>query len=142
MNHVLSSYSLPFTSSKNSESVCDACQMAKSHQLPYSNSNKVSNSPLELIYSDVWGPAPVSIGKYTYYVSFIDDYSKYTWIYLLKKKSDVFSMFQGFQRLVERKFNKKILSMQSDWGGEYEKLNSLFQQIGITRRVSCPHAHQ
>jgi hypothetical protein len=92
--------------------------------------------------TDVWGPAPVSIGRYTYYVSFIDDYSKYTWIYLLKKKFDVFSVFQGFQRLVERKFNRKLLSMQSDWGGEYEKLNSLFQQIGITHRVSCPHTHQ
>lgn len=100
--------------------------MAKSHQLPYPNSNKISSAPLELIYSDVRGPAPTSIGRYTYNVSFIDDYSKYTWIYLLKKKSDVFSVFQDFQRLVERKFDRKILSMQSDWGGEYEKLNSFF----------------
>ena len=116
--------------------------MAKSHQLPYSISNSTSDSPLDLIYSDVWGPAPISAGRHTYYVSFIDDFSKYTWIYLLKKKSDVFLVFQNFQQLVERKFNKKIKSMQSDWGGEYEKLNSFFQRIGISHRVSCPHAHQ
>jgi hypothetical protein len=81
-------------------------------KLPYSKSNEVSYSPLELIYSDVWGPALVSFGRY----SFIDGYSKYTWIYLLKKKSDVFLVFQDFQLLVERKFDKKILSMQTDCG--------------------------
>jgi histone deacetylase 1/2 len=75
-------------------------------------------------------------------VSFIDDFSKYTWIYLIKHKSDVFQVFKNFQNLVERKFDKNIISMQTKWGGEYEKLYSFFQQIGITHRVSCPHAHQ
>ena len=75
-------------------------------------------------------------------VSFIDDYSKFTWIYLLKYKSEVFSVFQEFQKLVERYFNRKILTVQSDWGGEYEKLNSFFRSIGIQHHVSCPHAHQ
>jgi len=45
-------------------------------------------------------------------VSFIDDYSRYTWIYLLKRKSDVFQVFHNFQNLVERKFGRKILSKQ------------------------------
>jgi histone deacetylase 1/2 len=75
-------------------------------------------------------------------VSFIDDLSKYIWVYLIKQKSNVFQVFKNFQNLVERKFNKKIISMQIDWGGEYEKLNSFFQEIGIAHRVSCPHAHQ
>ena len=60
----------------------------------------------------------------------------------LEKKSDVFQVFHNFQNLVERKFSRKIISIQSDWGGEYEKLNSFFQKIGISHRVSCPHAHQ
>ena len=75
-------------------------------------------------------------------MSFIDDYSKFTWIYLLKHKSDVFQCFNDFQNLVERLFNRKIVAMQTDWGGEYEKLNSFFQRVGITHLVSCPHAHQ
>jgi histone deacetylase 1/2 len=75
-------------------------------------------------------------------VSFIDDFSKYTWIYLIKKKSDVFDVFQSFMNLVERKFNKKTITMQTDWGGEYEKLSPFFQKLGITHHVSCPHAHQ
>jgi len=100
--------------------------MAKSHQLPYTSSHHTSNSPLDLIYSDVWGPAPLSVGRHSYYVSFIDDYSKYTWVYLLKKKSDVFQVFHDFQYLVERKFNRKIISLQTDWGGRVSKTELLF----------------
>lgn len=59
-----------------------------------------------------------------------------------QEKSDVFEAFKQFQVLVERKFSTKILTLQSDWGGEYEKLNSFFCQIGIEHHVSCPHAHQ
>ena len=77
-----------------------------------------------------------------YYVSFIDDFSKFTWIYLLKFKSEVLSIFQEFQKRIERQFDRKILTVQSDWGGEYEKLNSFFRDIGISHHVSCPHAHQ
>lgn len=101
-----------------------------------------SKHPLELVYSDVWGPAPSSVGRHTYYVSFIDDYSKYTWLYLLKKKFDVFQVFHDFENQVERKFDTKILAMQTDWGGEYQALDSFFQRVGISNRVSCPHAHQ
>jgi len=142
VRHVLKNNELSFLDDASEKSICDPCQRAKSHQLPYANTNNMSTYPLQLIHSDVWGPAPESVGRHTYYVSFIDDYSKYTWIYLLRKKSDVFHVFRNFQSLVERKFNRKILSMQTDWGGEYESLNSFFQQIGITHRVSCPHAHQ
>lgn len=61
---------------------------------------------------------------------------------MIKHKSDVFQVFKIFQNLVERKFDRKIISMQTDWGGEFEKLNSFFQQIGIVHCVSCPHARQ
>jgi hypothetical protein len=70
--------------------VCDSCQLAKSHQLPYPTSISRSTVPLEQVFSNVWGPTPLSVGKHAYYVSFIDDYSKFTWICLLKKCSDVF----------------------------------------------------
>jgi hypothetical protein len=55
-------------------------------------------------------------------VSFIDDYSKFTWIYLLRHKSEVFQHFRDFQNLVERQFDRKILAIQTDWGGEYQSL--------------------
>jgi hypothetical protein len=60
-----------------------------------------------------------SVGWKSYYVSFIDDYFKFTWIYLLKHKSEVFEKFRLFQQHVERLLNRKILAIQTDLGGEY-----------------------
>jgi hypothetical protein len=68
--------------------------------------------------------------------------SKFTWIYLLRHKSEVYKYFLEFQALVERVFNREIISVQSDWGGEYEHLNSLFRKVGIAHQVFCPHTHQ
>jgi histone deacetylase 1/2 len=116
VQQVLRKNSLAYSPEINSY-VCDACQLAKSHQLPYPISTSVSTVPLEQVFSDVWGPAPLSVGKHAYYVSFIDDFSKFTWIYLLKKRSDVYQVFLNFQQYVERKFDRKIVTMQTDWGG-------------------------
>ena len=90
----------------------------------------------------MWGPAPTSVGRHEYYVSFIDDHRKFTWIYLLRRKYEVFQYFHDFQNLIERQFNRKIRVVQTDWGGEYQSLNSFFKRIGIEHHVSCPHAHQ
>jgi histone deacetylase 1/2 len=76
--------------------VCDPCQLAKSHQLPYPTSSSVSTAPLEQVFSDVWGPALLSVGKHAYYVSFIDDFSNFTLTYLLNKCSDVYQAFLNF----------------------------------------------
>jgi hypothetical protein len=121
---------LPFVSDKSVKSMCDSCQRVKSHQLPYDSMNKRSATPLDLIHSDVWGLAPTSTGRFSYYVSFINDHTRYTWIYLFRQKSDLFAVFRDFQALVERKFNK-FISMQTYWGGEYERLNYFFQRIRI-----------
>jgi hypothetical protein len=64
---------------------------------------------LELIHSDVCGPMPSSsISGYVYYVSFIDDYSRKTWIYFLKSKDEVFSKFKEFKALIENLSERKI----------------------------------
>jgi hypothetical protein len=128
---------------RSSESVCDACACSKAHQLPYSVSSRTSSTPLKLVHSDIWGPAIDSFGRKKYYVSFIDVYSKFTWIYLLCQKSNVSKCFLEFQHLVELMLDRKIITIQSDWGREYEKLNSFFWSIGISHQVSCLHTqHQ
>jgi histone deacetylase 1/2 len=122
--------------------VFDACQQGKIHQLPFSLSQHIITAPLELIYSDVCGPAKTSVSGHNYYVSFVDAYSRFTWLYLIKRKSDVFNVFLQFQSHVERLLKNKIVHVQSDWGGEYIKLDAFFQKICISHRVSCPHTHQ
>jgi histone deacetylase 1/2 len=54
----------------------------------------------------------------------------------------VFEKFHDFQVMVEKQFGRKILTMQTDWGGEYQKLHNFFTKSGIVHHVSCPHAHQ
>ena len=133
---------LECSTSDTSALVCDACQCGKSRQLSYTASARVSTMPLELIHTDVWGPARASSGGYKYYVSFIDDYSRFCWIYLLKHKSDVEQVFYAFQAHVERLLDAKLKAVQSDWGGEYHKLHRYFLRTGISHRVSCPHTSQ
>jgi histone deacetylase 1/2 len=123
--------------------VCNSCQLAKSHQLPYASSIHRALSPLELICSDVWGPAPQSVGGFKYYISLIDDFSKFTWTYLMHDRSEAPCFFLQFQAHVERLLDTKIKIVQSDWGGEYQKIhNTFFRSLGITHRVFCPHTHQ
>jgi len=73
-----------------------------------------TSAPLELIFSDVWGPAPLfSSDGYRYFVIFVDAHTKYIWYYPLVAKSDVYSIFHQFQTLVERQFSLKIKSVQT-----------------------------
>jgi hypothetical protein len=111
VHRVLRDFNLPYQFKMNKDSVCGPCQQAKSHQQPYPKSTSTSSYPLELIFSSGWGPAPESDGRYKYYVSFVDDYSKFTWIYLLKYKSDVIEKIHDFQSLVERLFGRKIITV-------------------------------
>jgi histone deacetylase 1/2 len=70
--------------------------------------------PLELIFSDVLGPAPLfSSDGYLYFIIFVDAYTKYIWYYPIVAKSNVYSIFHQFQTLIERKFSLKIKSVQT-----------------------------
>jgi histone deacetylase 1/2 len=72
-----------------------------------------------MIFSDVWGPAPQSVGGFKYYISFIDDFSKFCWVYLMHDRIEAPHIFCEFQLHVERLLDAKIKCVQSDWGGEY-----------------------
>ncbi|KAI0492719.1 hypothetical protein KFK09_026995 [Dendrobium nobile] len=68
----------------SSLNVCVSCNMSKSHKQPFVTSTSVCHKPFELVHSDVWGPAPTpSTQGYRYYVVFIDEFTRFTWLYLL-----------------------------------------------------------
>ena len=88
--------------------------------MSFPSSAKRANKILELVHSDVFGPVSVpTLGKFVYYVSFIDDFSRNTWIYFLRKKSEVFDKFKEFKALVENQTEKKIKALRTDNGGEF-----------------------
>ena len=139
LQSVISTYGLPMLSVSKTLS-CDACLSSKSHHLPYSKSTHQTSRALKIIHSDLWGPSPIisHLGNW-YYVLFIDDFTRYTWLYPLKLKSNVLSVFTDFQLRVEKQFSQKILSLQSDWGGKFQGRSKHLTQQGISHRVSCSH---
>ena len=77
-----------------------------------------STSPLQLVHNDVWGPAPVtSVLGYKFYVNFVDDFTRFTWLFLLKHKSEVLTVFLHFKALVENQFRFKIQTLRIDGRG-------------------------
>jgi len=74
-------------------------------------------------------------------VSFIDDHTRLTWVYLLKDKSEVKHMFEAFYVMVETQFHEKIQIFRSDNGREFfnDRLGSFFTSKGIVHQSSCPN---
>jgi hypothetical protein len=91
---------------------------------------------LQLVHSDVFGLVLVpSLGKYVYYVSFIDDFLRKTWIYFLRKKSEVFDRFKEFKALVENQTEKRFKVLGTDNGGEFSgnEFEEFCKKCGIAR---------
>ena len=128
----------------SSDQVCEACQLGKQHRLPFPKESSISNNLLDVIHSDVWGPAQtLMIGGFRYYVTFIDDYSRYTWIFPMKK-SEVLPHFQKLKGQVEKEIGWHIRCLRSNGGKEYfsDEFISYLQGKGIWREFSCQHTPQ
>jgi len=124
---------------------CATCKLGKSKILPFPSAGSRATNPFEIIHSDVWGISPViSHANYRYFVTFIDDYSRYTWVYFLRNKSEVFSMFKLFLALVNTQFSATVKTLRSDSGGEYmsHAFQSFLQSNGIVSQRSCSYTPQ
>ena len=122
---------------------CAACKFGKMHQFNFPYSLHKSKRPFEIVHSDLWGPFPhVSSEGYNYYIHFVDDFTRFTWIFPLKVKFEAYSKVIQFQTFVERQFEHKIKCLQTDWGGEYRSFVPFLQNLGIHFRHPCPHTHQ
>ena len=116
---IMSSLGLISRLSKDFEK-CETCSEAKITKRPHKS--VVRNTVLlELIHSDLCAfEGILTCGGNRYIITFIDDFSKYTIVYLLKNKSDAFENFQIFLKEVENQFGRKIKRIRSDRGREYE----------------------
>jgi hypothetical protein len=99
---------------------CDICELAKSHRKPFSSSFNKSSKPFMVIHYDIWGPATISsMSKARYFITFIDECTRMTWVSLLHKKSDASTAFQEFHNMVKTQFQKQIQVWQSDNAMEF-----------------------
>ncbi|MCH80296.1 retrovirus-related pol polyprotein from transposon tnt 1-94 [Trifolium medium] len=102
-----------------------------------------SSSVLEVVHSNVCGPFDEkSLGGNRYFITFVDEYSRKMWIYLIQTKDEVFDEFKRFKALVENQSSKRIL--RTDGGGEYtsKKFESFCVENGIEHEVTAPYTPQ
>jgi hypothetical protein len=118
--------------------------LGKQVQLPYPSSEIVSQHPFDLVHSDVWGPtAFVSKGGYKYYIIFIDDFSRHTWIYFMKHRSEALSNYKNFSAMIHTHFDTLIHVFREDSTREYlsDALHQVLAKQGTLAQFSCPGAH-
>ena len=130
---------------KNTKMKCKSCFQGKMARVAFGTSTSKHDELFGLIHSDVCGPFEENaIGGYRYYVTFIDDKSRYTFVYLIRAKSEVLKKFKDLEVLVRNKYMKTIKILRSDNGGEY--LSSEFDQFlkskGIEKQLSVPYTPQ
>ena len=121
---------------------CEACAKGKIHRLPFGCSTRRAEHPLEVIHSDVCGKIGTkSLSGAEYFVTFIDDHTRYSWVYPLKQKSEVFQRFQEWKAQVERSTGEKVKILRSDNGGEYtsNEFTSFLTEQGIKHEKTIPH---
>ena len=115
---------------------CEHCLYGKQNRLRFPSGATRAEGILQLVHSDVFGPVSVpSLGKSIYYVSFIDEFLRKTWIYFLRKKSEVFDRFKEFKALVENQTEKRIKVLRTDNGREFcgNEFEEFCKKCGIAR---------
>jgi hypothetical protein len=129
--------SLPPISCK--DGVCVGCVLGRHHWDSFDKrASWHAPGPLQLVHSDLCGPlsSPYFSGC-KYFLTFIDDFSKRTWVYFLKLKSEDFEKFLAYKALVENKYGHQIQKLRRDNGGEY--VNNNFTSYCTTQGIEMQH---
>ncbi|CAJ2634277.1 unnamed protein product [Trifolium pratense] len=121
---------------------CEFCSQAKITKSKHKSVIRESE-PMDLIHSDICElDGTMTRNNKRYFITFIDDCSDYTFVYLMKNKSDAFDMFKIFVKEIENQFNTKIKRLRSDRGTEYNSslFNDFYKQHGIIHETTAPYS--
>ena len=125
---------------------CEVCNKGKQTRSKYDKKLKRTTKEIgEIIHSDVAGPiSPESHGGAKYFVSFIDDFSRKSFVFFMKKKSEVFEHFKTFRSMLKTQKQIKIKRLRSDGGGEFisTEFKDFLKKKGITQSLTTPHSPQ
>ena len=122
---------------------CASCEHAKTTRKPIQKTRMTPRAKAfgEEVHSNVWGLSPIqSIAKQVYYITFTDDYTRWTTIYLMKKKSGALKFYQSYEAWCATQFGAKITTLRTDRGGKYFS-NAFNDHLGKqgTLRIAAPH---
>ena len=135
---------LKFQSSQES-TFCDGCAKGKQKRMPFPKESSRATEILEIVHSDVCGPMQTkSHGGNRYFVTFIDDKSRFTAVYFMQRKDQVFEKFKEYEAMVTNVTGKNIKILRSDNGGEYTSkvFVDYLRKKGIQRQLTIPRTPQ
>ena len=132
---------------KTSIGICEICNLSKKARSPFPTFQKsnMQRETLGLVHSDICGPlktTPDSNNKYV--ITFLDEHTKYCWVYVINYKSDALKTFKTWKQLIENQLDKKVKILRTDRGGEYtsNEFKAFLQCEGIRHEMTSPHTPQ
>ncbi|KAG6478667.1 hypothetical protein ZIOFF_062111 [Zingiber officinale] len=124
---------------------CKSCLEGKMTKRPFKAKGYIAKDVLELVHSDLYVPITIQArGGFECFIYFIDDYSRYGYIYLMRHKSECFDKFKEYKADVEKRHGKIIKTLRSDCGGDYllGEFKSYLSEAGIQSQLSAPSTPQ
>ncbi|RVW33419.1 Retrovirus-related Pol polyprotein from transposon TNT 1-94 [Vitis vinifera] len=136
---------LPNTIEEKNEEY-DGCALGKHHRQSFPKGVAWrAKKVLELVHTDICGPMSTpSQGNNKYFVLFIDDFTRMTWVFFMKQKSEVFSIFKKFKSFVEKQSGCYIKTLRSDRGMEYtsSQFGNFCEDEGVERQLTVAYTPQ
>ena len=125
-----------------SDLACEVCARGKMTRAPFPKRTERKSELLEIVHTDICGPMRTeSIGRGRYFVTFIDDHSKWCEVRVIREKNQAFEAFKEFKAYAEKQTGKQIQHLQSDNGKEYcnSEFDAFLKEHGIGRRLATTH---
>ena len=126
--------------------VCEFCMAGKQPRNSFQSSLAMrASAVLEVVHSDICGPFEVqSLGGNKYFITFVDEFSRMLWVFLIKYKSEALEMFEKFKTAAERQSGKLLKILRTDGGGEYtsKEFEAFCVKHGISHEVTAPYTPQ
>ncbi|KAF3771918.1 Retrovirus-related Pol polyprotein from transposon TNT 1-94 [Nymphaea thermarum] len=136
---------LPQLSPKSSF-LCESCQLGKHHRSSFPpRFERSSHSVFELLHFDVWGPSRTpDLQGHRYYFVAVDDYSRVSWVFLMKHKSEAGHVIKNFINEILTQFDTCVKIVRSDNALEFcaSSLEQFFRDKGIIHQTSCAYTSQ
>lgn len=125
---------------------CEGCVLGKHTRKSFQKKAKYrAKEPLETVHTDICGPiTPSSFSGRRYFMTFVDDYTRKTWVYFLNEKSEALNAFKNFKAEVEKTIGLKVKALRSDRGGEYtsDLFKRFCEEERIRRFMTAPYSPQ
>lgn len=120
---------------------CETCLKSKSKKKPFPARDSRAKEVLDLVHTDLCSIKEKAPDGSKCFITFLDDYSRFSEVRILKSKDEAFESFKKYLVKAERFHNKKLKILQSDNGGEYisNDFNEFLEELGIDRRLIVPH---